>query len=123
MDQAPDLAGADEQVPEPRDDVLVVAGVAVENGRRVAQDIVERERQLATDRLDRGGRRAELLGLEQLQSVQRRGDVPRVDLEELAVAVVEGLGLAVLDVERADDRAVVNQGDRQRAARAAAPSR
>ena len=33
--------------------------------------------------------RAELLGLEQLQRVQRRGDVAAVDLEELAVAVVE----------------------------------
>ena len=93
LDQAADLPGPVEQVPQPGDDVLVVAGVAVEDGGRVGEDVVQRQRQLAADRLDRGGRRADLLGLEQLQRVQRRGDVAGVDLQELAVAVVEGVGL------------------------------
>ena len=118
MDDAADLPGPVEQVAQPGDDVFVVAGVAVEHGGRVGDDVVERQGHLAADRLDRGARGALLLGLEQLERVEGRGDVAAVDLEELAVAVVEGVGLRALDVERADDRAVIDQGDGERAPRA-----
>ena len=121
MDDAADLAGTVEQVAQPGDDVVVVPGVAVEDGGRVGEDVVQGKRHLAADRLDRGARGALLLGLEQLQRVQGRGDVPAVDLEELAVAVVEVVRLGALDIERADDRAVIDQRDGERAARVLRP--
>ena len=83
-----------EQMTQPRDDVFVVARVAVEHGGRIGDDVVQRQRQLAVDRLDRCAGRADLLGLEQLERVERRRDVAAVDLDELAVAVVEGVRAA-----------------------------
>ena len=123
LDQAADLPGPKQEVAEPGDDVLVVAGVAVEDGGGVVEDVVDRQGELAADRFDGGGRGAQLLGLEQLEGVQRRGDVAGVDLEELAVAVVEGVGLASSRRSGADHGPVVDQGDGQRTPGARGPSR
>ena len=54
MNQTADFSGAVEQMPEPGDDVFVVAGVAVEDGGGVGDDVVEREGELAVDGLDLG---------------------------------------------------------------------
>ena len=52
MNQAADLPGTVEQMAQPGDDVFVVAGVAVENRGCVGDDVVQRQGQLAVDRLD-----------------------------------------------------------------------
>ncbi len=60
-------------------------------------------------------RRADLLSLEELQRVESRGDVATIDLDELAVAVVERVGLRTLDIQRPDDTPWMIKRNRQRA--------
>ena len=59
------------------------------------------------------GRGAQFLGLEEFQRVQTRRHVPRVDFEELTVAVIKRPRLRVLDVQGPDHGAVINQRDGQ----------
>ena len=121
VNDATNLTCPVEQVAEPGDDVFVMARIAVQRGGCVGDDIVQGKCHLPADRLHRGARGALLLGLQQFQRVQRRGNVAAVDLQELAIAIVEGARLRALDVERADDRAVIDEWHGQRAARACRP--
>ena len=54
-------------VPEPGDDVLVIAGVTVKHGGAIGDDVVERQSQLAIDGRHRSDRRDDFLGLEQFE--------------------------------------------------------
>ena len=95
-----------------------MAGVTVEHRGRIGDDVVEGKGQLAVDGFDLGAGGGQLLGLQELEGVDRRRDVAAVDFDELVVALVKRVRLRALDVERADHRAVDRQRDRQRAARA-----
>ena len=117
VNDAPDLSGTIKQVAKAGDDVVIMPRVTIQDRRGVGDDVVKRQSHLAADRLHRGARGALLLGLEQLQRVQRRGDVAGVDLQKLAVAIVEVVRMGTLDIERADDRAVIDQWHGQGAAR------
>ena len=113
----PDLSGTIKQVAKAGDDVVIMPRVAVQDRRGVGDDVVKRKSHLAADRLHRGARGALLLSLEQFQRVQRRGNVAAVDLQKLAVPIVEVVRLGTLDVERADDRAMIDEWHGQGAAR------
>ncbi len=113
----PDLSGTIKQVAKAGDDVVIMPRVAVQDRRGVGDDVVKRKSHLAADRLHRGARGALLLSLEQFQRVQRRGNVAAVDLQKLAVPIVEVVRLGTLDVERADDRAMIDEWHGQGAVR------
>ena len=121
VNDAPDLSGTIKQVAKAGDDVVIMPRVAVQDRRGVGDDVVKRKSHLAADRLHRGARGALLLSLEQFQRVQRRGNVAAVDLQKLAVPIVEVVRLGTLDVERADDRAMIDEWHGQGAARSQRP--
>ena len=82
----------------------------------VVQNVVDRQRHRAVNRFDAGGGGDGLLGGQQFQRVERHRHVAGENLEELQIAVGEGVEFGAFDVERADHLLVQHQRHGERAA-------
>ncbi len=67
----------------------------------IVEDIIDRQSDCAVNGFDAGGGCAGLFGGQQLECVERHGDVAGENLQELQIAFAEGPRFGTFDIQRA----------------------